>query len=159
MVQDDKRYGLRLDRLEPLYRDILLDHYRHPRNEGDIKDPDLSAHGLNPFCGDEVYLQARVSDGNIAQVGLQARGCTISQASGSMMGDAIKGRSLEEALLLYRLLKGLMEGESLGPHDKEKLGDLTALGDVRRYPLRIKCALLPWATLEEGLQEYRKKRG
>ncbi len=136
---------------EELYRDILLGHFKNPRNKGLLDPADITAHGTNPLCGDEINLTLRVADGRIVEVGFDGHGCSISQASASIMTEIIKGKTLHEALALVEFVKQFMRGEKT--LEGEDLGDLEALQGVRKYPVRIKCALLAWTTLEEGLGE------
>lgn len=142
--------------LDELYQDIILDHYRNPRNRRRLESPDIAAHGLNPFCGDEVYLDLKLNDGHIAEVGFSGQGCSISQASVSIMTGLLKGKTLDEARELHQRFKRLMRGEELPEEEQEELGSLEALEGVRRYPIRIKCAMLGWATLDDGIEEYEK---
>jgi nitrogen fixation protein NifU and related proteins len=152
--------------LEDLYREIILDHYRSPRNRGELPTP--SAHkseGFNPLCGDEVVLYLEVKDDVVVDVKIGGQGCSISQASTSMMSAAIKGKSLAEARRLISAFKALMsihesklEGESDGADlqaelDGVALGDLEALQGVVKFPVRIKCATLAWNTLQQGLDD------
>jgi len=143
--------------LDDLYREVILDHYRNPRHRQPLPDPDVVAEGQNPFCGDEVRLQLKLEGERIVGVGLQGRGCSISVASASMMTEAIQGRTVEEARRLSRLFRSLMRGENLPPEALEDLGDLESLTGVRRFPVRVKCALLGWMTLEEALKEAEQK--
>jgi len=145
--------------LDDLYREIILDHYRNPRNQAPLEDPDIEARGFNPFCGDEVVLQLKLRDGRIAATSFQGRGCSISQASASMMTEVLKGKTLEEARELYHAFRRLMHGEALSEEEAEALGELEALEGVRQYPIRIKCALLGWATLGDGIEGYEKGKG
>ncbi|MEZ5170920.1 MAG: SUF system NifU family Fe-S cluster assembly protein [Acidimicrobiia bacterium] len=153
--------------LEDLYREIILDHYRAPRNRGELPSPPASrSEGFNPLCGDEVVLTFEIDEsGTIADLLVAGQGCSISQASSSMMSAAVKGRSVDEARRLIRAFKALMsihesklEGDSDGDgaaDDLEgvQLGDLEALQGVVKFPVRIKCATLAWNTLEQGLDE------
>jgi len=152
--------------LEDLYREIILDHYRAPRNRGELPAPPAhKVEGFNPLCGDEVVLYLDVDDdGLLRDVRTGGQGCSISQASTSMMSAAVKGQSLPEARRLIRAFKALMsihesklEGESDGEDgaalDGVRLGDLEALQGVVKFPVRIKCATLAWNTLEQGLDE------
>ena len=142
--------------LDDLYHEVILDHYRTRRNSERLSDAQLDAHGNNPFCGDEVFLQLRLgSDGTIQEIGNQGQGCSISQASASMMSDALKGRTLEEAEALRELFRRMLSGDKLSDAEVEALGDLEALQGVRQFPVRIKCALLGWSVLEDGVKEYR----
>ncbi len=152
--------------LEDLYREIILDHYRSPRNRGELPAPPAhKAEGFNPLCGDEVILYLEIEDGTVTDVKIGGQGCSISQASTSMMSAAIKGQSVAEARRLIGAFKALMsihesklEGESDGADlqaelDGVALGDLEALQGVVKFPVRIKCATLAWNTLQQGLDE------
>lgn len=141
--------------LEELYRQVILDHYRNPRNRAPLPHPDATAEGVNPLCGDEVTVELAFDDGKIGAVSVRGQGCSISQSSASMMSEAIKHRTVEEVKQLIRSFKALMEIEGSVELDPERpgavLGDLEALQGVKRYPVRIKCASLPWTTLEQAL--------
>ena len=152
--------------LEDLYREIILDHYRSPRNRGELAVPPAhKVEGFNPLCGDEVVLYLKVNDGIVEDLKINGQGCSISQASTSMMSTAVKGRPVAEARKLIRAFKALMsihesklDGESDGSDlaaDLEgvKLGDLEALQGVVKFPVRIRCATLAWNTLAQGLDE------
>jgi len=152
--------------LEDLYREIILDHYRSPRNRGELESPPATkSEGFNPLCGDEVVLYLLVEDGKVADVKIGGQGCSISQASTSMMSAAVKGKTVDEARKLISAFKALMsihesklEGESDGTDlqdelDGVRLGDLEALQGVVKFPVRIKCATLAWNTLQQGLDE------
>lgn len=143
--------------LDDLYREVILDHYRAPRNRGKLEPSDIDLHRDNPLCGDEVHLYARVGDGSIAEIAFEGRGCSISQASVSMMTEKLQGASVDAAEELAGTFKKMMQGEN--PKDIEALGDLQALQGVQKYPVRIKCALLGWNTFLEGLKAYREKHG
>lgn len=144
--------------LEELYREVILDHYRNPRHKGSLTHADFHAEGLNPSCGDEFSLDITVVDGVITDVATQGQGCSISQASGSMMADVIKGKTLNEVADItgkFKLMMAIEEGEN--PIDPARpgavLGDLEALQGVRKFPVRIKCADLPWTTLSDALDQ------
>ncbi len=160
--------------LEDLYREIILDHYRNPRNRGELPSPPAHrVEGFNPLCGDEIVLYVDVDDtGTVSDLKISGQGCSISQSSASMMSAAIKGKSVEEARALTRAFKALMsihesklESESAGPapdgsgtdtpvpDPAVKLGDLEALQGVVKFPVRIKCATLSWNTLTQALDE------
>jgi nitrogen fixation NifU-like protein len=154
--------------LEDLYREIILDHYRAPRNRGELPVPPAAkAEGFNPLCGDEVvvYLDIDPDSDVVRDVKIGGQGCSISQASTSMMSAAVKGKPVDEARKLIRAFKALMsihesklEGESDGSDlsaelDGVRLGDLEALQGVVKFPVRIKCATLAWNTLQQGLDE------
>ncbi|MFP5332890.1 MAG: Fe-S cluster assembly sulfur transfer protein SufU [Acidimicrobiia bacterium] len=143
--------------LEDLYREVILDHYRNPRNRAGIDSPDATADGVNPLCGDEVHVELAFDGDRVAAVSVTGQGCSISQSSASMMSEAIKGKSREEIRQLTERFKAMMDIESDGDNhlDPDRpgsvLGDLEALQGVRKYPVRIKCANLPWTTLQEAL--------
>lgn len=144
--------------VEELYREVILDHYRNPRRRGSLSGDVIHADGENPSCGDEFSIDIRLDGETIADAAIQGQGCSISQASGSMMAEAIVGKSLAEVDELCRKFRRMMtidEGES--PVDPDRpgatLGDLEALQGVRRFPVRIKCADLPWTTLSAALQK------
>ena len=152
--------------LEDLYREIILDHYRSPRNRGELPAPPAhKAEGFNPLCGDEVIVFLEIDDRVVTDVKIGGQGCSISQASTSMMGAAIKGKTVAEARQLIGAFKALMsihesklEGESDGADlqaelDGVTLGDLEALQGVVKFPVRIKCATLAWNTLQQGLDD------
>jgi len=136
--------------LDDLYRELILDHYRHPHNRGSLEHATASNEGFNPLCGDEVAVDLEIEDGIIKDVAFRGRGCSISQASSSMMTDAVKGRSPQEAIALAEAFKNMM----MAP-EKEmdpELGDLEAFQGVAKFPVRVKCATLAWHVLEEGLE-------
>jgi nitrogen fixation NifU-like protein len=154
--------------LEDLYREIILDHYRSPRNRGELPVPPAhKVEGFNPLCGDEVvlYIDVDPETDTVRDVKIAGQGCSISQASTSMMSAAVKGKSLEETRQLIRAFKALMsihesklEGESDGSDlqaelEGVRLGDLEALQGVVKFPVRIKCATLAWNTLQQALDE------
>ena len=143
--------------LKELYRQVILDHYRDPRRRGKLSGPHVHAEGLNPSCGDEFFLDIRVEAGTITDAAIEGQGCSISQASGSMMMDAIVGKTIDEVRGIsgqFKLMMGIDEGEDPLDHDRPGavLGDLEALQGVRKFPVRIKCADLPWTTLAEALE-------
>jgi nitrogen fixation NifU-like protein len=138
--------------LEDLYREIILDHYRSPRNRGQLEPPAVSAEGHNPLCGDEITVWLDVRDGTVVEVRFSGSGCSISQSSASMMTSAVKGRSLDEVRAIVARFKQMMtveEGAEGAPD--MPLGDLEALKGVVKFPVRIKCATLAWNTLVDAL--------
>lgn len=137
--------------LDDLYRDIIIDHYRHPRHKGHLESPSATHEGLNPLCGDEVTIEVLVDDGRIADIAYTGSGCSISQSSASMMTDAVAGKPVPEARNVMHEFTELMRGNE--DVDAEALGDLEAMTGVRKFPTRIKCATLAWHTLEEALKE------
>lgn len=136
--------------LDDLYREIILDHYRSPRHKGRVEDPDISARGYNPLCGDDIEITVRLNDGRIDAVAFDGHGCSISQASASMLTEAVMGKPLAEALELAVGVRAMFTGEA--EIDPESLGDLEALQGVKRYPVRIKCATLAWNALQVGAE-------
>ena len=147
--------------LEDLYREIILDHYRTPRNRGELPTPPASfAQGHNPLCGDEITVYLQVDDGVVTDVKVGGQGCSISQSSASMMSQAIKGHSVDEVRALVKRFKGMMsiedgdgDGDGDGAAADVSLGDLEALQGVVKFPVRIKCATLAWNTLLEALDQ------
>ena len=158
--------------LDDLYREIILDHYRNPRNRGELAAPPAArVEGFNPLCGDEVIVYLEVDDGRVTDLKWGGQGCSISQSSTSMMSAVIKGKTLAEARAVIRAFKGLMsihehhldgDSESRDPRNGDgeiaatadvKLVDLEALQGVVKFPVRIKCATLSWNTLQQGLDE------
>lgn len=141
--------------LESIYKELILDHYRKPRNKGALESPTVSISMRNPMCGDEVELMLAVEGERIADAGFTGQGCSISLASVSMMTEALKGKTLDEALDLERLFLALMRGEE-EPRRDRALGDLRSLEGVAKLPVRIKCALLGWNALDEAVQAIRQ---
>lgn len=137
--------------LDDLYKDIILDHYRHPRHRGHLDAPSASHEGLNPLCGDEVTVEVKVDGDRLAGVAYTGAGCSISQSSASMMTEAVAGKPVEEARRLIGEFTSMMRGSD--DVDPEELGDLEALSGVRKFPVRIKCATLAWHTLDKALNE------
>ena len=143
--------------MDDLYQEIILDHYRSPRNQQELEDVDIETEGVNPFCGDEVYLKMKLHDGMVDSVSFRGVGCSISQASASMLTEAIKGKNLDEAEAVYLLFREMMQGKDPSDEELEELGEVEALAGVKKFPIRIKCAMLSWAALEEGIRNHRKR--
>jgi nitrogen fixation NifU-like protein len=150
--------------LEDLYREIILDHYRNPRNRGELPVPPAhKVEGFNPLCGDEIVIYLDVEGDKVADVRIDGQGCSISQSSASMMSAVVKGRTVEEVRALTRAFKAMMsihessldgaDGEADEVDPDINLGDLEALRGVVKFPVRIKCATLSWNTLAQGLDE------
>ena len=144
--------------LDELYREVILDHYRNPRKQGTLEGDHVHAEGTNPSCGDEFFLDVAITDGIITDAAMRGQGCSISQASGSMMMDKIVGMPIDDVrdiIHKFKLMMSIEEGEN--PVDPELpgsvLGDLEALQGVRKFPVRIKCADLAWATLSDALDQ------
>jgi nitrogen fixation NifU-like protein len=158
--------------LEDLYREIILDHYRNPRNRGELPVPPAHrVEGFNPLCGDEVVVYLDVEGDTIADLRVGGQGCSISQSSASMMSTAVKGKTIAEARKLIRAFKAMMSiheqrldsdgntvEEPIAPEPDVRLGDLEALQGVVKFPVRIKCATLSWNTLAQGLDEIEAAR-
>ncbi len=136
---------------DSLYREIILDHYRNPRHHQPLPNADVVAEGYNPLCGDEVELRLAFDNGRIAGVSVSGRGCSISQASGSMLTDAVVGKPVDEAERLIDLFTEMVKDPNVEP--AEELGDLEALHGVAKFPVRVKCATLAWHTLGDGLKQ------
>ncbi len=143
--------------LDDLYREVILDHYSHPRNKGVVDPADAAGDGANPLCGDEIRVSLRVRDGIVEDIRFEGKGCSISQASASMMTEQVKGQSVEHAGRLIAAFKAMIHGGTAGDHrgagDQVDLGDLEALAGVRKFPVRVKCATLSWITLEMALAD------
>ena len=147
--------------LDDLYKEIILDHYRSPRNQGELDPPAHRCEGFNPLCGDEVIVFVSLIDQKIEDIRIGGQGCSISQASASMMTEIIKGKSISEAEKIIHAFKEMMdiyESELSGEETAESssnvdLGDLEALQGVVKYPVRIKCATLAWNTLTQSIDE------
>jgi nitrogen fixation NifU-like protein len=144
--------------IEELYREVILDHYRNPRRRGALSGDHIHAEGQNPSCGDEFALDIAVEGETVVDAAIQGQGCSISQASGSMMAAAIVGKTISEVENLshkFKVMMSIEEGDD--PVDEQRpgsvLGDLEALRGVKRFPVRIKCADLPWTTLEDALNQ------
>ena len=140
--------------LEELYKEVILDHYRAPRNKGRLDPHDVVLERNNPLCGDEIELFLKFDGDNVEGIAFEGKGCSISQASTSMMTEKVKGLSQKEASALAESIKSMMAGETEG--DEKALGDLVSLKGVVKYPVRIKCALLGWNTLVEAIEESGK---
>jgi len=135
--------------LEELYKEVILDHYKNPRNKRELPGGELSCALNNPLCGDQITIHAHLDDGRMAEVTFEGSGCSISQASASMMTEAVTGRSLDDAKRLAGEFRGMMEG--VVEPDEAALGDLVALKGVVKYPVRIKCAVLAWDAFQEAV--------
>ena len=147
--------------LDDLYKEIILDHYRSPRNQGELEPPAHRCEGFNALCGDEVIVFVSLIDQRIDEIKIGGQGCSISQASASMMTEIIKGKSISEAEEIIHAFKEMMEiyeselsgEETDGTSSSVDLGDLEALQGVVKYPVRIKCATLAWNTLTQSINE------
>jgi nitrogen fixation protein NifU and related proteins len=137
-----------------LYQEMILDHYRRPRNKGVLENPDASVQMKNPLCGDEITLQVVFGEEGVSDVRFSGRGCSISQASASMMTQLVKGKTAAEIDALRKRFRELVLGDQNAAED-EKLGSLRALSGVARFPARVKCALLAWNALDTALADKR----
>lgn len=140
--------------LEELYKEVILDHYRTPRNKGRLDPHDVKLERNNPLCGDEIELFVKFDGETLEGVSFDGKGCSISQASASMMAEKVQNLSVKDATELAETIKAMMAGEEEG--DPDVLGDLVSLKGVVKYPVRIKCALLGWNTLIEAIEESGK---
>jgi nitrogen fixation NifU-like protein len=137
--------------LSALYQELILDHYRRPRNKGELADADAHAALKNPLCGDEIEVRLRHAGGVVTDVKFTGRGCSISQSSASMMTELVRGKPVAEVQAIMRRVAELLAGSADAAAD-QRLGDLRALSGVARFPMRVKCAMLAWRALEEGLR-------
>ena len=135
--------------LDELYKEVILDHYKSPRNKRGLDGATVSRRKNNPLCGDEIEIHALLGDGEVKEVTFEGQGCSISQASASMLTESVRGKPLDQASTLVADFRGMMEGR-VEP-DEEAFGDLVALKGVAKYPVRIKCAVLAWDVLQEAL--------
>lgn len=138
--------------LDNLYRQVIMDHYKNPRNRGEFEGDSLKINMNNPTCGDRIQLQMKVEDGKIADAKFVGEGCSISLSSASMMTQTVKGKTVEDALALSDVFSAIMQGKDYD-QSKYDLGDIEALQGVCKFPARIKCATLAWKAMEKGLNE------
>ncbi|MGG4010696.1 Fe-S cluster assembly sulfur transfer protein SufU [Bacillus smithii] len=137
--------------LDQLYRNVIMDHYKNPRNKGSLENGNLTIDMNNPTCGDRIHLTMNVEDGKVTDAKFEGEGCSISMASASMMTEMIKGKNIETALKLSKIFSDMMQGKDY-PDDLD-LGDMEALQGVSKFPARIKCATLAWKAMEKGLKD------
>ena len=138
--------------LDELYRELILDHYKNPRHREKLAEPNVTAEGFNPVCGDEIEMELRFEGDTLHAIGVRGRGCSISQASASMMSELVEGKSVTEIRRLSdEFTTMLREPDSAPP---EELGDLEALQGVAKFAVRVKCATLGWHTLADGLEQH-----
>jgi nitrogen fixation NifU-like protein len=143
--------------LDDLYKEIILDHYQNPRHRHELDHPDVATRGHNPLCGDEVMLGLKLDGDTIVDIGTGGRGCSISQAAASMMAERVVGGSVEDATRLANAFREMMSGSGDGSAFDED-DDLLALQGVKRFPVRVKCAMLPWSALLEAIDLARARR-
>lgn len=146
-------------RMEQMYQDVILDHYKHPHGRG-LRDPyDAQVHHVNPTCGDEVTLRVHVDGGRIADVSYDGQGCSISQASTSVLFDQIVGLDVDEALAAVESYNAMLTSRGADQGDEDVIGDGIAFSGVSKYPARVKCALLGWLAFKDALaQAHLKER-
>ena len=141
--------------LDDLYQEVILDHYRRKRGEGSLEHPSVAVDQNNPLCGDEIHLELDIEDGVVTEIAHTGDGCSISQASISMMSEALVGKTLQDALDTVEHFRLVMHGSEAG--DEDRLGDAIALEGVAKYPVRVKCALLGWMAAKDAIQTYQRE--
>ncbi|MCA0971748.1 SUF system NifU family Fe-S cluster assembly protein [Halobacillus litoralis] len=141
--------------LDTLYRQVIMDHYKNPRNRGSIEGDHMTVDMNNPTCGDRIQLQLQVEDGLVKDAKFDGEGCSISLSSASMMTQAIKGKPVDDALKMSEIFSDLMQGNDIDEEDID-LGDIEALQGVSKFPARIKCATLAWKAMEKGVDEEKQ---
>nr|WP_295971874.1 SUF system NifU family Fe-S cluster assembly protein [uncultured Bacillus sp.] len=142
--------------LDVLYRQVIMDHYKNPRNRGVIEDDSLTINMNNPTCGDRIQLTLKVENDKVVDAKFEGEGCSISMSSASMMTQAIKGKPIEEALELAHTFSDMVQGKDIDVDEDIDLGDIEALSGVCKFPARIKCATLAWKAMEKALHEEDK---
>lgn len=145
-----------LNNLDQLYRAVIMEHYKKPRNKGFLDENNVTIDMNNPTCGDRIHLTLKVTDGIVEDAKFDGEGCSISMSSASMMTEVIKGRKIEEALELAQIFSKMMLGEEIDEDILDDLGDVAALQGVSKFPARIKCATLAWKAMEKGVSEGTK---
>jgi nitrogen fixation NifU-like protein len=138
-----------IEQLDALYRDVILEHFKHPSHVGELPDATVTAEGVNPLCGDELTMSLRLSQDRVVQARFRGKGCAISQAAASMLTQQLEGKTVPEVRSLIEAMKGVMQGQA--PDATVDVGDLEALAGVRKFPVRIKCAALSWNVVEQAL--------
>ena len=139
--------------LKSLYRDVIVDHNRSPRNFRRIDPPRQDAEGHNPLCGDKLHIYLKLRDNLISDISFEGSGCAISVASASLMTEALMGKTVEDAAALFEKMQSLLVGNGIDPEGVSSLGKLAALTGVREFPMRVKCATLCWHTMKQALSE------
>ncbi len=142
--------------LKALYQEIILDHNRNPRNFKKMEDASCSVDGYNPLCGDHYTIYLKLENGVITEISFQGSGCAISKASASVMSTVLKGKTRSEAEVLFEKFHHLVRGENKSEEDVEELGKLAAFAGVSEFPARVKCAILPWHTMKNALEEKKE---
>ncbi|WP_054023668.1 Fe-S cluster assembly sulfur transfer protein SufU [Bacillus sp. FJAT-28004] len=139
--------------LDDLYRRVIMDHYKNPRNRGTMNEESVTINLNNPTCGDRISLQLQIVDGKVTDAKFSGEGCSISMSSASMMTEAIKGKTFDEALAMAEKFSALMKGE---PVEFDEYEELDALSGVNKFPARIKCATLAWNALRKGIEQQQE---
>jgi nitrogen fixation NifU-like protein len=139
---------------DDLYQELILDHYRRPRNRGALEDADHKAEGANPLCGDHITIYLKVREDVVEEVTFEGSGCAISTASASIMTETLKGKTLAEAKAIFKTFHGLVTGEPMESGESRSLGKLAVFSGVCQYPARVKCATLAWHTLDSALRDH-----
>ena len=138
--------------LDDMYREVIMEHFRAPRGKKPLDESNVSSHGHNPSCGDEIDMQVMVKDNRLEKIHVDCKGCAISIASASILAETLEGKTFGEVLKIAATVKALLKGEI--DEVDEELGDIDSLAGVRQFPVRVKCALLSWVTLVEGLKNF-----
>ncbi len=136
--------------LDEIYKEVILDHYKNPRNKRELRGANRSCTRNNPLCGDEITVYVAERDGQIAEIAFTGQGCSISQSSASMMTAALSGQSVDDAETMIKEFRAMMAGDA--EPDEDEFGELVALKGVVKYPIRVKCAVLAWDIVQEALQ-------
>jgi len=144
-----------VEQLDELYREVILDHFRSPRNVGELPGAQIRAEGNNPLCGDQITFWVTVNGQRVQEAHFLGKGCAISQAAGSMFTEQLAGKTFTDVERLIQAMKQLMQGQPVDP--AVDLGDLESLVGVRKFPVRVKCAALSWNVIEQGLEDYRRR--
>ena len=137
---------------EELYKEVILDHYENPRNFGELDPAHIHEEGVNPLCGDELEIFINMDGDKVKEIRFKGKGCSISQASSSMMTEAVEGKSKQEVLEIIKKFKAMITEESQ-PDFEDDLEELNALYGVKKFPVRVKCAVLSWNTLEKAMND------
>tara|TARA_B100000427_G_scaffold310813_1_gene300915 strand:+ start:759 stop:1208 length:450 start_codon:yes stop_codon:yes gene_type:complete len=145
------------DELNEMYEEIVMDHYHNPRNTELLETPDFEVEKNNPFCGDEIKIQLNVLEENKVSIAVTGRGCAISQASGSLLAEKINNIDTKDLQNTVDLFRKLIKSEELSENELDVLGDISALSGVRKFPVRIKCAMLSWVALEDIIKQSESK--
>jgi nitrogen fixation NifU-like protein len=143
--------------LDELYRELILDHYKRPHHRDKLTEHDVTAEGFNPVCGDEIEMELKFDGDRLSAIGVRGRGCSISQASASMMSDVVEGKAVGDIRRLTEQFQAMMT--TPGGDPPEELGDIEALQGVAKFAVRVKCATLAWHTLNEGIDQHEKGDG